>query len=674
MMEFAGSELIGLLLKAYLAALFSGILIIPFVPLKIKPVICIVAVSLTALLSSIPAAYGFANGGIEILVSGGSFLGSIPLRIDALSAWFIIIINFICIAGVLFGTGYMRSAGGETSALTLHWILYILFHSSMIFVTIVQHSIAFLLCWEVMSLSSLFLVLYDYTNPKVLKAGINYLVQMHISVVLLTVAFIWAYFKTGTFDFKGIGAFFGSNVNIWLFIVFFAGFGMKAGFFGLHTWLPQAHPAAPSHISGVMSGVIVKMGIYGIFRVISFLKADQLILGEIILTISVLTGLFGIMNAAVHRDFKKMLAYCTIENIGIIGIGIGIGLIGVAKGEGMLSFLGFGGALLHVLNHSLFKSLLFFSAGSVYMQTHTRDMDRLGGLIRNMPKTSMLFLFGAVAIGGIPPLNGFISEFLIYCGILNGIHSATISQVILLILTFAGLSVIGGLSLLTFTKTFATIFLGNPRQELKKKPAEVSFLMLLPQYMITALMIFIAFFPGLFLSISARVLNEKIFPSLSFSSIEYEGYLAILKNISLCSILFIAVISGVFVARRLFTSRTEKRYAPTWGCGYAAPNERMQYTGKSFSKAFGKLMNFILIEKKGYAEIERSNTFPEERKYRSFYLDFFDSKIIDPVISMITRFINLFQFVQNGRIQAYVIYGIVFILAIFIGTVLNFLR
>jgi hydrogenase-4 component B len=674
MMEFAGSELIGLLLKAYLAALFSGILIIPFVPLKIKPVICIVAVSLTALLSSIPAAYGFANGGIEILVSGGSFLGSIPLRIDALSAWFIIIINFICIAGVLFGTGYMRSAGGETSALTLHWILYILFHSSMIFVTIVQHSIAFLLCWEVMSLSSLFLVLYDYTNPKVLKAGINYLVQMHISVVLLTVAFIWAYFKTGTFDFKGIGAFFGSNVNIWLFIVFFAGFGMKAGFFGLHTWLPQAHPAAPSHISGVMSGVIVKMGIYGIFRVISFLKADQLILGEIILTISVLTGLFGIMNAAVHRDFKKMLAYCTIENIGIIGIGIGIGLIGVAKGEGMLSFLGFGGALLHVLNHSLFKSLLFFSAGSVYMQTHTRDMDRLGGLIRNMPKTSMLFLFGAVAIGGIPPLNGFISEFLIYCGILNGIHSATISQVILLILTFAGLSVIGGLSLLTFTKTFATIFLGNPRQELKNKPAEVSFLMLLPQYMITALMIFIAFFPGLFLSISARVLNEKIFPSLSFSSIEYEGYLAILKNISLCSILFIAVISGVFVARRLFTSRTEKRYAPTWGCGYAAPNERMQYTGKSFSKAFGKLMNFILIEKKGYAEIERNNTFPEERKYRSFYLDFFDSKIIDPVISMITRFINLFQFVQNGRIQAYVIYGIVFILAIFIGTVLNFLR
>jgi hydrogenase-4 component B len=674
MMEFAGNELIVLLFKAYLIVLFSGILIIPFVPLRIKPVISIVSVSLVALITGYIAANGFSSGGIELLIDGGSFLGTIPLRIDALSSWFILIINFISVTGILYGAGYMRSAGGEPSVLSFHWILYILFQSSMIFVTIVQHSIAFILCWEVMSLTSLFLVLHDYTNPKVLKAGINYLVQMHISVVFLTVAFIWVYFKTGTFDFKGIGAFFSSNVNIWLFLVFFAGFGMKAGFFGLHTWLPQAHPVAPSHISGVMSGVIVKLGIYGIFRIISFLKSDELVLGEIILTLSVITGLFGIMNASVHRDFKKMLAYCTIENIGIIGIGIGIGLIGISKGQGMLSFLGFGGALLHVLNHSLFKSLLFFSAGSVYMQTHTRDMDKLGGIIRNMPKTAMLFLTGAIAIGGIPPLNGFISEFLIYCGIINGIHSATISQVTLLILTFAGLSVIGGLSLLTFSKTFSTIFLGNPRQELKVKPAEVSFLMLLPQYMITAVMLTVAFFPGLFLSVSATVIGERIFPSISFSMIEYQGYLAILKNISHYSVLFLFVVGCVFIMRRIFTHRLAEKYASTWGCGYVAPNERMQYTGKSFSKSLGKLMNFILIEKKEYTEIERTDTFPEDRRYRSFYHDVFESKIVDPVIHQITMFINMFQFIQNGRIQAYVIYGIVFILAIFIGTVLNFLN
>jgi formate hydrogenlyase subunit 3/multisubunit Na+/H+ antiporter MnhD subunit len=521
-------------------------------------------------------------------------------------------------------------------------------------------------------LSSLFLVLFDYKNPKVIKAGLNYMVQMHISVVIITVAFIWVYFKTGTFDFKGINLFFGTNANIWLFLIFFVGFGIKAGFVGIHSWLPQAHPAAPSHISGVMSGVIVKMGIFGIFRVIACLKTDYILIGEIIITISLVTGLYGIMNAAVHRDYKRMLAYCTIENIGIIGVGIGIGLIGIGKGQGILSFLGFGGALLHVLNHSLFKSLLFFSAGSVYSQTHTRNMDRLGGLIKKMPKTAIMFLFGSIAIGGIPPLNGFISEFLIYCGILNGINSAGIAQITLMILTFAGMSIIGGISILAFTKTFGTIFLGSQRYELNHEPEEVSNLMLLPQFLIVAFILVIAFFPGIFINLLGLVLNKGTFPDISFSMNELDNYLAIMKNISLFSVLFIALTGIVFLARWLLTRGVEEKYVSTWGCGYTAPNVRMQYTGKSFSKSFGKLLNFMLIEKKGYTEIDRKETFPVTRKYRSFYLDFFESRIINPVIYSIKRFINLFQFIQNGKIQAYVIYGIVFILVIFIGTVLNF--
>jgi hydrogenase-4 component B len=671
MMVFEGSELIGLLFKAYAIVLFSGIIALLFVPLRIKPVISVISVSLVALITGILAVKGFTAGGIELLIDGGSFFGEIPLRIDALSAWFILIINLTCFTGVLYGAGYLKSSGAQSNLISFHWILYITFQSSMILVSMVQHSIAFIVVWEIMSLSSFLLVLFDYTNPKVLNAGINYLVQMHLSVILLTVAFIWVYFKTGTFDFKGISAFFGSNVNIWLFLIFFAGFGLKAGFLGLHTWLPQAHPAAPSHISGVMSGVIVKMGIYGIFRIITCLKVDYLILGEIILTLSLLTGLFGIMNAAVHRDFKKMLAYCTIENIGIIGIGIGLGLIGIGKGQSMLSFLGFGGALLHVLNHSLFKSLLFFSAGSVYRQTHTRDMDKLGGLIKTMPKTSVLFLTGAIAIGGIPPLNGFISEFLIYCGILIGINSAGIAQITLMIITFAGMSMIGGISILTFTKTFGTIFLGNPRQKLKHKPDEVSLLMLFPQYLIIALMIIIAFFPGYFINLLGIILNNSTFPDIRFNIIDLQGYLSVMKNISLASVLLLAVICFVFFIRWILTRATEEKYSSTWGCAYLAPNEKMQYTGKSFSKSFGKLLNFMLIEKKGYAEIKREETFPVSRKYRSFYLDFFENKIIDPSILLIIRFINMFQFIQNGKIQAYVIYGIVFILAIFIGTVLN---
>jgi hydrogenase-4 component B len=670
-MDYGGSELIGFLFFAYLIVLFSGIIAQLFVPVKIKPVISIISVFLVVLITSVLAVICFTKGSIEFFINGGSFFGTIPLRIDSLSAWFIIIINFSCFTGVIYGAGYLKSSVAQSSFITFHWILYIVFHSSMLLVTMVQHGVAFIVVWEIMSLSSFLLILFDYANPKVIRAGINYLVQMHISVILLTAGFLWVYFKTGTFDFKGISTFFGLKVNIWLFLIFFGGFGMKAGFLGLHTWLPQAHPAAPSHISGVMSGVIVKMGIYGIFRVITCLKADYLILGEIILSLSVLTGLFGIMNAAVHRDFKKMLAYCTIENIGIIGIGIGLGLIGIGKGQSMLIFFGFGGALLHVFNHSLYKSLLFFSAGAVYKQTHTRDMDRLGGLIKKMPQTAGLFLTGAIAIGGIPPLNGFISEFMIYCGILNGINSAGIAQITLMILTFAGMSIIGGISILTFTKTFGTIFLGIPRQKLKFEPGEVSAMMLLPQYLIIAAMISIAFFPGYFVNLAGTVLNTNTFPNIGFKIADMDSYLVILKNISLASIIFLTVIGFVLVIRYVLIARTKETFSSTWGCGYPSPNERMQYTGKSFSKSFGKLLNFVLIEKKGYKEIDRNETFPVSRKYRSFYLDFIEIRIIDPLILLITRFINMFQFIQNGRIQAYVIYGIVFILAIFIGTVLN---
>ena len=672
MMDFVGNGLIGYLFKIYLIVLFSGIISIPFLPVKIKPIISIICVSLVALITSFIAIQGFTSAGIEFLIDGGLFFGEIPVRIDGLSAWFILIVNFTSVTGVLYGAGYLKSSKVDPSVISLHWILYIIFQSSMVIVCAIQHSIVFIMAWEVMSLSSLFLVLFDYTNPKVLKAGINYLVQMHISVVFLTVAFIWVYFKTGTFDFKGIALFFGSNINIWLFIIFFIGFGLKAGFIGLHTWLPEAHPAAPSHVSGVMSGVIVKMGIYGIFRIITFLKTDYIFLGEIVITISLLTGLFGIMNASVHRDFKKMLAYCTIENIGIIGIGIGLGLIGIGTGQGLLSFLGFGGALLHVLNHSLFKSLLFFSAGSVYRQTHTRDMDQLGGIIKKMPETSILFLFGAIAIGGIPPLNGFISEFLIYCGILTGINSAGISQITLMVISFAGLSMIGGISLLTFTKTFGTVFLGSPRQKLEHEPVEVSFLMLLPQYIIIAAILFVAFRPGYFIGLTGIIVNTLNFHVFAFNDLNVQGYVSVLKSISLSSVVLIAIVVFVYTIRWLITRRHEKKYSATWGCGYTVPNVRMQYTGKSFSKSFGKLFNFILIEKKRYDEISGSEIFPDSRKYHSHYLDIFEMKIIDPVIGLITRFIDLFQFIQNGKIQAYVVYGIVFILAIFIGTILNF--
>ena len=626
------------------------------------------AVIINAIVTSL-LAVGALNGEIkEFLLQGNPFWGDILIRIDSLSAWFILIVNFTSVTGVIYGMGYLKPYVNSAQKLALHWILFVIFHLSMVWVCMLQHSLAFLVAWEVMSLSSMLLVIFDHDKPKTIKAGINYLVQMHISVTFLTVGFIWVYFQTSSFSFDAFQTYFGANSNIWLFLIFFAGFGIKAGFIPLHSWLPHAHPAAPSHVSGVMSGVIVKLGIYGIFRVISFLKTDFLILGEIVLTISVLTGVYGILNAAVHRDFKRMLAYCTIENIGIIGIGIGLGLMGLGNGSPVLYYLGFGGALLHVLNHSLFKSLLFYSAGSVYQQTHTRDMNKLGGLIKRMPQTASVFLIGAIAIGGLPPFNGFVSEFVLYSGLLEGLRTSNIAQISLLVVTLGGLSIIGGISVLTFTKTFGTIFLGAERKQLHHQPAEVSRVMLWPQYLVVAVMLSVAFLPEFYLNTIFNLLGSFGNTRLIAEPAGLTAYSESITNINLYSFLFIAVVAAIWLFRAMVIKGKPQEIQPTWGCAYVAPNSRMQYTGKSFSKSLGKMFGFLLVEEKKYKELEAGEIFPVQRKYGSHYQDFFEYRLINidhPAFGLYGA--TYFKFIQNGRVQSYVWYGIVFMMAIFVS-------
>jgi formate hydrogenlyase subunit 3/multisubunit Na+/H+ antiporter MnhD subunit len=649
-------------------------LAIVYVPIKYKANLAAFTIVINAILTSwltFPALYGNIA---EFSLYAGALMGNIPFRIDGLSAWFILIINFTTITGVIYGGGYLKAYTASHSKLNLHWILFILFQLSMIWVCILQHGLAFLIAWEVMSLSSMLLVIFDHQNPRTIKAGLNYLVQMHISVVFLTVGFIWVYAQTGSFGFDAFHTYFGNHSNIWLFLIFFTGFGFKAGFIPFHSWLPHAHPAAPSHISGVMSGVIVKLGIYGIIRIISFVKYDFLLLGEIVVSVAVLTGLYGILNAAIHRDFKKMLAYCTIENIGIIGIGIGIGMMGIGNGSPLLYYLGFGGALLHVLNHSLFKSLLFYSAGSVYQQTHTRDMEKLGGLIRYMPKTAAIFLIGAIAIGGMPPFNGFVSEFIIYSGLLEGMKSSSLSQLSLIILTFAGLSLIGGISILTFTKTFATIFLGNEREKLPHPPHEVESRMLWPQYIIIAAMLTVAFFPQFYLNAISNILSSMFASQQGFAPPDFMHYSGIAANISIYAAVFMGLIAISWSIRSYIVRRNTDAVQPSWGCGYTGNSLKMQYTGKSFSKPLGKILNFLLIEKKQYSELKQAEIFPAKRNYASSYHDFFEHFFINSFIRKLLYITNYFKFIQNGRIQSYVIYGIVFIIAIFVLTALNIIQ
>lgn len=651
----------------------AGIISIALLPHSLRATTNFIFVLVTALVTSIPAVKALTGNSVDIFITKAIVFGNISLHIDSLAAWFILIINLTCINGAFYGIGYMKKYDEQRANLSLHWILFLLFQSSMLWVCMVQNGLVFLIVWELMSISSFLLVIFEHQKKATLKAGINYLVQMHIGILFLSAAFIWVYYAEGSFEFSAIEKFFSFNPNLWLFVLFFIGFGIKAGFIPLHSWLPQAHPAAPSHISGVMSGVIVKLGIYGIFRIIFLLKNDYTLIGEIIIILSVITGLYGILNAAVHRDFKKMLAYCTIENIGIIGIGIGLGLMGIGTGNAVMIILGFGGALLHTLNHSLFKSLLFFTAGSVYQQTHTRDMEKLGGLIRTMPQTAMLFLVGGMAIGGLPPFNGFVSEFLIYTGILLGIKSISILYISLMIFTLAGFALIGGISMLTFTKSFGTMFLGNPRTHLHQQPDEVSLGMRLPQYFIVIIMLSIGMFPQYYFSIVNQIVLRFIPAASSAHILMPSSLINSISSIGKFSMLFILLLILIFLVRNSFSRKRTIAKGLTWGCGYAVPTSRMQYTGKSFSKSLGKLLNFIILEKKKYKEISASEIFPAERKHSSHYNDFFVTRIFNGIVDRLLYSMNYFQFIQNGKIQLYILYGVFFIVVVFLGTIFKFI-
>ena len=658
----------------FLLALFlpvSGIIAIPLLPHSIRAKINFFFVCLVAAVTSIPAVNALAGNEVEVMISNSLVFGDISFHIDTLSAWFILIINFTCINGSLYGIGYMKPYQSQKSNTALHWILFLVFQSSMLWVCMLRNSLAFLVAWEIMSISSLLLVMFEHSRSDTIKAGVNYLVQMHIGVAMLVIGFIWVYFSEGSFDFSAIGMFFNQHKPFWLFFIFFIGFGIKAGFVPLHTWLPHAHPAAPSHVSGIMSGVIVKLGIYGILRMITYLHSGFLQIGEVILFLSLFTAFFGILNAAVHRDFKRMLAFCTIENIGIIGMGIGIGLIGKATGNSFMFFIGFAAALLHTLNHSLYKSLLFFTAGNIYQQTHTRNMERLGGLNKSMPVTGFVFLCGALAIGAMPPFNGFVSEFLIYSGLVNGIQSGNIQFNLLMIVSIATLAITGGISMLTFTKSYGTIFLGSPRHSLAHEPKEVSMIMRIPLFIILVLMLLIGIFPNVILTIVVPVI--KTFDPAYTPSASVNIASPALKMTGRVSLLLIVLITLIYFVRTYIANKKSRAFLSTWGCGYVAPNTRMQYTGKSFAKTFAKLFSFFTAEKKKYKEIDANTIFPSIRSYQSRYSDFFEIRIIDKLNNRLIGFLNYFTFIQSGQTQSYVLYGLLFIIVLIAATFFNFL-
>lgn len=630
-----------------------------------KGIITLSSVIISAFLSGSVALKSLLGNSFNTVLSGTFLFGNVPVVIDPLSAWFILIINFTFITGAIYGFNYMKRYRERESDITLHCIAYLIAHFSLVGICSVQNGFIFLILWELMALSVFVLVIFDHHKPETIKAGINYLVQSHISIIFIMLGFIYVAYKTNNYGFDAISDFSGQQSTLEgtvLFLCFFIGFAIKSGFVPFHTWLPYAHPAAPTHVSGIMSGVVIKIGIYGMLRMLLLIKTDYTTIGYIILAISLITGIYGVMLAIIQHNLKKLLAYHSIENIGIIGIGIGVGCIGLGSTNKWMAILGFSGAMLHTLNHSLFKSLLFYSAGNILQKARTVNIEHLGGLMKKMPHTAVLFLTAAIAICGLPPLNGFISEFVILSGLYNWLYSANLLSLIAIIFSIGGLVFIGGLAMLCFTKAFGTVFLGNSRKVELTGIEETGFWQLLPMYFSLILMVSIGLFPSLFLNALQRPVNLFTHDTVFNLNLIKVGALDSLKTINWLFLGLILLVIVFIYLRKYLTMSRKIETGTTWGCGYVATAGKTQYTASSFVRSYSKLAKPVLdINKK---DVDINEVFPGEKHYETEPYDMIERVLIDRPLKLIDKIADKFMFLQSGHLQRYILYGIVFITSV----------
>ncbi len=656
------------------AAVLLSFLIL-LVPSKVRYTYSFLVNVLIAAITTIPSVNQIAGCLTNVAVAGtgagvhlpdpviwsfSGIFGELQFTIDPLSAFFILVTNFTALTGLLYSRGYLAHYRNtkNPAQFALHYFSYTWLYLSMLAVLSLRDGTAFLIAWELMAVSSFMLILFEAEQRVTLKTAVNYLVQMHIGFILLLLALLITGSATGDISFDSLPAYFATHRNAALFFLFFSGFAIKAGFIPFHTWLPEAHPAAPSHVSGVMSGVMIKMGIYGIIRVLLAVQSDLFLIGWCILVLSAISGLMGVMLAITQHDLKKLLAYHSIENIGIIGMGIGLGAIGLGTHHPMLALLGFAGGMLHVLNHSLFKSLLFFTSGSVYQACHTRDTDSLGGLIRKMPHTAGLFLVGAIAICGLPPLNGFISEFLIYFGLFSGLNGGSIYQSLTMLLAIVSLALIGGLAIFCFTKAFGVVFLGTLRKDPGHPIEEADRSMLFPQYLIAGMILLIGFLPLLFAEPLFRLVTAVFrLPAIPYLP-TFDG---IFTYIPLLGVILVVLASGILIWRnRLAVSRTPE-YRPTWGCGSTDLHEKQQYTGTSYAANFIELAQPVLQNKKEFKEISEQEIFPGHKSFAIHPNDIFNtflSRLNFHAMAILKYLARL----QTGNIRHYILYAFLFII------------
>lgn len=579
---------------------------------------------------------------------------TIRLTIDPLAAFFLIPLFGVAAIAALYSFQYLRdSSRGLASA--YNYFFYSLLILSMAMVLCAGDLISFALAWELMSLSSFLLVLYDAHKKSTRDAGYLYLLFAQGGALLLFTAFGLIYSSSNGISLETLAGI-PESTKLLIFILLLIGFGSKAGVMPFHIWLPHAHPAAPSHVSALMSGVMIKMGIYGIVRFYLLLAPSSPLFGEIVITLGISSGILGAVYAIANQDIKKMLAYSSVENIGIILLGIGIGMLGAASGNATMAAFGFAGGLLHVANHSLFKSLLFMGAGAVIQQTGCSSCNELGGLMKRMPRTGRSLLIGALSISGLPPFNGFISEFLIYYGAIHGL-SLDGGAFIFSALAVASLAVIGALAAAAFTKFIGLIFLGEPRTTMAATASESGILMNSALWILAAACLTIGIWPRPFVQAAFQAGQDATL-LFGLSPVPFQ---ALMSNISHCAALFLLICLMVSTLRRLLYRGKEIRTAPTWSCGFSQASGRIQYSGSSYSASITEFFGpFIRTQKRSSTT---TSLFPGQTHYSIHIQDIFEVALQRFLVRPLLLVLGRLRWIQHGNIQLYIGY---IVLAIFV--------
>ncbi len=508
-------------------------------------------------------------------VPASSDLYGIYLNFDNLSAFFLLPVLLVGGAAAIHSPAYLK--GHDHGKSGNYWFFFNMTLASMTLVTLVRTPLTFLLAWELMGTMSFALVAFEYRSKLTRQAAWIYLLACEAGALFLIGFFVFA----------------GREISpAILFALLLIGFGLKAGLPFLHIWLPEAHPAAPAPVSAVMSAAMIKLGLYGVLRFHHMINIPDNIIGWTLLFCGLAGALFGIIAATAQSNLKRLLAYSSIENIGIICIGLGLGFLGINAGNSMMAAAGFCGALLHLLNHMLLKGSLFMLAGTVYKATGTLNMDRMGGLMKRMPRTGWLFAFSGISISGIPPFNGFLGEFLIYAAAYYGIISGTGTPVFFSsLLTMITLALVGGIAAGAFSKAIGGIFLGEPRTREAADASQAPLSMDLPPFIFTLLSLAMIFLAGNVCAYLIPVITDALGVRPCHLGVPVAELQELLCKLSI----FALIVTGFFVLlqflRSLLMRNREVTVRGTWDCGYAAPDARMEYTATAFSQPLSDFLH-----------------------------------------------------------------------------------